>query len=46
MAIKSTAITLEFDVQSVGWPYFTVDTPGGTAIEMLVQIAHKPGNDV
>ena len=43
---KSAALTFEFDFQSVGWPYFTIDAPEGTVIEMLVHEAHKPGNDV
>ena len=43
---KAAALTFEFDVQSVGWPYFTIDAPEGTVIEMLVHEAHKPGSDV
>jgi len=43
---KTAALTFEFDEQSVGWPYFTIDAPEGTIIEMLVHEAHKPGNDV
>jgi len=36
MAIKPQYWTFEFDEQSVGWPYFTIDAPEGTVIEMLV----------
>ena len=43
---KAAALTFEFDIQSVGWPYFTIDAPEGTVIEMLVHEAHKPGSDV
>jgi alpha-L-rhamnosidase len=43
---KAVALTFEFDIQSVGWPYFTIDAPEGTVVEMLVHEAHKPGNDV
>jgi alpha-L-rhamnosidase len=43
---KAAALTFEFDIQSVGWPYFTIDAPEGTIIEMLVHEAHKPGGDV
>jgi alpha-L-rhamnosidase len=43
---KAAALTFEFDIQSVGWPSFTIDAPEGTVIEMLVHEAHKPGSDV
>ncbi len=43
---KAAALTFEFDIQSVGWPYFTIDAPAGTVVEMLVHEAHKPGGDV
>ncbi len=43
---KAAALTFEFNRQSVGWPYFTIDAPEGTVIEMLVHEAHKPGGDV
>jgi hypothetical protein len=42
---KAAALTFEFEKQSVGWPYFTIDAPAGTVIEMLVHEAHKPGTD-
>jgi len=43
---KAAILTFEFDEQSVGWPYFTIDAPEGTVIEMLVHEAHKSGSDV
>lgn len=43
---KAAALTFEFDIQSVGWPCFTIDAPEGTIVEMLVHEAHKPGSDV
>jgi hypothetical protein len=36
------AITFEFKEQLVGWPYFTVDAPEGTVIELMCQEAHDP----
>jgi len=44
--IKAAVLTFEFAEQSVGWPYFTIDAPEGTVIEILVHEAHKPGGDV
>jgi alpha-L-rhamnosidase len=44
-ATGSAALTFEFSEQSVGWPYFTIDAPEGTIVEMLVHEAHKPGSD-
>ena len=43
---KAAVLTFEFDQQSVGWPYFTIDAPEGTVIELLVHEAHKPGGEV
>jgi alpha-L-rhamnosidase len=43
---KAAVLTFEFDEQSVGWPYFTIDAPEGTVVELLVHEAHKPGRDV
>ncbi|WP_106831749.1 alpha-L-rhamnosidase-related protein [Parabacteroides pacaensis] len=42
-ANKAAALTFEFKEQGVGWPYFTIDAPEGTIIELLVHEAHKPG---
>jgi alpha-L-rhamnosidase len=38
----SAALTFEFDVQSVGFPYFTIDAPEGTVVELLVHEGHDP----
>jgi alpha-L-rhamnosidase len=43
---KAAVLTFEFSEQSVGWPYFTINAPEGTVIEVLVHEAHKPGGDV
>lgn len=40
---RGAALTFEFDEQIVGWPYFTVEAPAGTVIELLVQEAHEVG---
>lgn len=34
--------TFEFNEQIVGRPYFTVDAPEGTIIELMVQESHDP----
>lgn len=39
----SAALTFELDEQVVGWPYFTIEAPAGTIVELLVQEAHEPG---
>jgi hypothetical protein len=43
---KAAVVTFEFQDQSVGWPFFTIDAPEGTIVELLVHEAHKPGGDV
>ncbi len=40
---SGAALTFEFKDQVVGWPYFTIDAPEGTVIEMMVHEAHQPG---
>ncbi len=40
---RGAALTFEFEEQIVGWPYFTVDAPAGTVIELLVHEAHAAG---
>ncbi|WP_029905171.1 alpha-L-rhamnosidase N-terminal domain-containing protein [Prevotella sp. 10(H)] len=40
---NAAALTFEFKEQGVGWPYFTIDAPEGTIVELLVHEAHKPG---
>ena len=38
-----SALTFEFEEQIVGWPYFTIDAPEGTIIELMVQESHEVG---
>jgi alpha-L-rhamnosidase len=37
---RGAALTFELDEQVVGWPYFTIDAPAGTTVEVLVHEAH------
>ncbi|MGB7294380.1 MAG: alpha-L-rhamnosidase C-terminal domain-containing protein [Candidatus Aminicenantales bacterium] len=37
---RGAALTFELDEQVVGWPYFTIDAPAGTTVELLVHEAH------
>jgi len=39
----AAALTFEFVEQIVGWPYFTIEAPAGTVVELLVHEAHQPG---
>lgn len=34
--------TFEFQEQIVGWPYFTIDAPAGTVVELMCQESHDP----
>jgi hypothetical protein len=36
-------LTFELEKQVVGWPYFTIEAPSGTVVELLVQEAHELG---
>ena len=36
--------TFEFTEQVVGWPYFTIDAPEGTIVELMVQEGHDVAN--
>ena len=40
---RGAALTFEFTDQMVGWPYFSIDAPAGTTIELMVQEAHQVG---
>ena len=40
---KTVSYVFSFDEQGVGFPYFTIDAPEGTVVEMLVHEAHEPG---
>ena len=37
-------LTFEFKKQVVGWPYFTIDAPAGTIVELMVQGGHDLKN--
>ena len=37
---RGAALTFELEEQVVGWPYFTIEAPEGTTIELLVHEAH------
>ncbi|MEL7531908.1 MAG: family 78 glycoside hydrolase catalytic domain [Bacteroidota bacterium] len=41
-ATDGSVLTFELAEQMVGWPYFTVEAPKGTKIELLVHEAHDP----
>ena len=34
--------TFEFREQLLGWPYFTIDAPAGTIVELIPQESHDP----
>ena len=40
---RAAALTFEFKEEMVGWPYFTIEAPAGTTIELMVQEAHQVG---
>ncbi len=40
---RAAALTFEFTEQIVGWPYFTIEAPAGTIIEVMVQEGHQVG---
>ena len=40
---RGAALTFEFVEQIVGWPYFTIEAPAGTVVELMVQEAHEVG---
>jgi hypothetical protein len=40
---RGAALTFEFAEQIVGWPYFTIEAPAGTTIELMVQEGHQVG---
>ncbi len=39
--IRGAALSFVFAEQVVGWPYFTIEAPAGTIIELLVHEAHS-----
>ncbi len=40
---RGSALTFEFAEQMVGWPYFTIEAPGGCVVELMVHEAHQVG---
>lgn len=40
---RGAALTFELEEQVVGWPFFTIEAPAGTSIELLVHEAHAAG---
>lgn len=41
---EAAVLTFEFSEQIVGWPFFTIEAPAGTIIELMVQEGHDPLN--
>jgi len=39
--VRGAALSFVFSEQMVGWPYFTIEAPAGTTIELLVHEAHS-----
>lgn len=40
---RAAVLTFELTEQIVGWPYFTIEAPAGTVVELLVLEAHQIG---
>ncbi len=40
---KTVSYVFAFEEQGVGFPFFSIDAPEGTIVEMLVHEAHEPG---
>ena len=40
---RGAVLTFELTEQVVGWPYFTIEAPAGTMVELLVHEAHQVG---
>lgn len=40
---KSPVLTFAVPEQVVGWPYFTIEAPAGTVVELMVQQSHEVG---
>ena len=41
--VRGAVLTFELTDQVVGWPYFTIEAPAGTVVELLVHEAHQVG---
>lgn len=42
---RGALLTFEFKDQIVGFPFFSIDAPSGTTVELMVQEAHAIGNN-
>lgn len=40
---RGAVLTFELTEQLVGWPFFTIEAPAGTTVELLVHEAHEIG---
>lgn len=40
---RGAVLTFEFTEQIVGWPWFTIEAPAGTTVELLVMEGHEVG---
>ena len=40
---RAAALTFEFSEQIVGWPFFTIEAPAGTVVELMFQEGHLVG---
>lgn len=40
---RGAVVTFSFDEHVVGWPYFTIEAPAGTIIELMVHEGHEVG---
>jgi hypothetical protein len=40
---RGIAATFSFTEEIVGWPFFTIDAPAGTVVELMVHEWHEPG---
>ncbi|MCL2118611.1 MAG: alpha-L-rhamnosidase N-terminal domain-containing protein [Planctomycetaceae bacterium] len=45
-ANEGVFLTFEWEEQVVGFPYFTIDAPEGTIVDVLPQEAHAPGKNL
>jgi alpha-L-rhamnosidase len=41
--VRAAALTFELTEQVVGWPYFSIEAPSGTIIELMIQEGHAVG---
>ena len=41
---RGAALTFEFEEGIVGFPYFTIEAPAGTSVDLITQEGHKVGH--